>query len=93
MTKIEFVKLGVGFIVSYGTSAIVNNAVKATTPGGLHILKRASIFVGTYVLSSIVCDAAVKNVNNQIDVFVNNFDKIFNVANNLKVTLSKEVGV
>jgi len=92
MTKIDFVKLGVGFVVSYGTSAIINNAIKATTPGELHIIKRVSIFVGTFVLTSVVCDAAVKNANRQIDDFVTNFDKIFTTANNLKKILSKEVG-
>jgi hypothetical protein len=92
MTKIEFVKLGVGFVVSYGASAIVNNAIRATTPGGLHIIKRASIFVGTFVISSIVCDAAVRNSNQQIDTFVANFDKIFDTANKLKKILNKEVG-
>lgn len=57
-------------VVSSGAAAIVQNAVKATTPDDLKRLKKLSIVVGTMALGSIVADAANKHVMKGFDDIV-----------------------
>jgi sulfur transfer protein SufE len=62
-------------VVSSGAAAIVQNAVKATTPDDLKKLKKLSITVGTMALGSIVADAANKHVMKGFDDIVKTIKK------------------
>jgi hypothetical protein len=67
MSKLEIIKKVGGFIVSMGVGAIVNNAVKATTPIFTHPIKRVCIAIGTVVLGAMISDKAVQYTEKTID--------------------------
>lgn len=57
-------------VVSSGAAAIVQNAVKATTPADIKKLKKLSIMVGTAAIGGIVAEAANKHVLKGFDDIV-----------------------
>jgi hypothetical protein len=76
MKKIELVKTVGTFIVSAGVGAIVNNAVKATTPYKTGKIQRACIWVGALVLTSMLSDKATKYTEDKIDETVSKVKKM-----------------
>jgi hypothetical protein len=53
--------------VSTGVGAIVNNAVKHTTPDNVKTLKKICITIGTFALSGMVSDAVCEYTDKKID--------------------------
>lgn len=60
MSKWAIAKAGVGIIVSVGIGGIITNAVNATTPGNIGIIRKITIGAGTFVLSQMVGDKIVQ---------------------------------
>lgn len=67
MKKIDILKAGVGLVVSIGVGAIVGNVVKSTTPDDIGKIKKACVWVGALVVSSIIKDNVKKYVDEKID--------------------------
>lgn len=67
MNPLNLAKTAVEIIVSVGVGAIVGNTIKLSTPAGTHVLKRAAIGVGGFVLSSMISDKATKYTTDTID--------------------------
>jgi hypothetical protein len=67
MINIKTVKTVVGVVVSIGVGAIVDNAIKATTPSNTKGLKKLAVWVGGIVLSGMVTEAAIKYGEEKID--------------------------
>lgn len=67
MNPLSLVKTVVEITVSVGVGAVVGNAIKASTPAGIHVVKRVAIGVGGFVLSSMVGDMATKYATETID--------------------------
>jgi hypothetical protein len=76
MKKVEWVKTVGGIIVSVGVGAIVGNAVKATSPEQLGGIKKLCVGIGSFVLSSMIGDAAVKYTGEKIDSAVTELKKM-----------------
>jgi hypothetical protein len=60
----------IGAVTSIGVGNIIGNIVKATTPTNLNTFNKVTIGVGSFVLSGMVADQAVKYVNSEIDRIV-----------------------
>lgn len=76
MKMLNLTKSVTEIMVSVGVGSIVGNAIKVGTPAGTHIIKRACIAVGGFVLSSMISDKASKYASEAIDETV---DKIKNI--------------
>jgi ABC-type siderophore export system fused ATPase/permease subunit len=70
MNKLEIVKKVAGVVVSIGVGAIVSNAVKANTPESIGTLKKVCMIAGTFVIGSMLSDAAVNYANKAIENIV-----------------------
>lgn len=53
--------------VTTGVGAIVSNAAKSAVPANAHIVKKVTIAFGTFILSSMVAEQAVKYTEDKID--------------------------
>jgi hypothetical protein len=53
--------------VTTGVGAIVSNAAKSAIPANAHIVKKVTIAFGTFILSSMVAEQAVKYTEDKID--------------------------
>jgi hypothetical protein len=53
--------------VSTGVGAIVSNAARAALPENAHIVKKVTIAIGTFILSNMVAESAVKYTNEKIE--------------------------
>jgi hypothetical protein len=65
--KFEVFKTVVSLIASIGVGAVVQNAIKHTTPSDLGKLQTYTVAIGTYVLSSMICNASGKYIKAEID--------------------------
>jgi hypothetical protein len=79
MTKFEMLKAAGEIVISVGVGAIVGNAVKATTPIGVGLIKKACIGISALVLANLASDSATKYTEEKID---NAVDKIKNMVKN-----------
>ena len=71
MKKLEMVKSGLGIAVSVGVSAIVGGMVKKCTEDeDMGAVKKLCVAVGGIVLSSMVCEQALKFTNAKVDAVV-----------------------
>ena len=59
MKKVEMIKLAGKIIITVGTSNIVSNIVRCTTPIMIGPINRACIGVGCFVLGAMLGDKAV----------------------------------
>lgn len=82
MNPLNLVKIVTGLVVGYGTSTLVGNVVKASTPDTLHIVKRVAVGIGGYFLGSLV---ATKVTDHAIDEIDDTVEKI----KTLKIKLKK----
>lgn len=73
MNILNIVKGGTELIVTIGVGAVVGNAIKATTPEEMKLVKKLSVGVGSVVLTSVAGDVASRYVNKQIDNAVLSF--------------------
>lgn len=69
-TVVSVARFATRTVVSSGAAAIVQNAVKATTPDDIKKLKKLSIAVGTMAIGGIVAEAANKRVMKGFDDIV-----------------------
>lgn len=67
MKALSILKLVSELAVSTGVSAIVSNASRAAVPENARFVKKATIAVGTFVLSHMVAEKAVKYTNEKIE--------------------------
>lgn len=67
MNALSIFKVVAELAVSTGVGAIVSNASRAAVPEGAHFVKKASIAVGTFILSNMVAEQAVKYTKEKID--------------------------
>lgn len=89
MKHLEVIKMGVGWVTSIGVGVIINNAVSATTPKNINVIKKVLVAAGGLVLSSMVSDAAVKYTENKIDEFAATLDSVTTVEGFIKKFISK----
>ena len=84
-------KSAAGILISLGVGAVVQNAVNATTPFDQKLLKKISVKVGGYVLSSMVADHAVKYSFEQIDATKAWFEEVHTAFKQPKDVVTGEV--
>lgn len=75
MDPISIVKTVTQIAVSIGTSAVVTNAIKATTPATLSRGSKIAVAIGSVAVSSMIGDKVGKYVVEQIDDLRNQFKK------------------
>jgi hypothetical protein len=68
--KLEIVKFVGGLIISAGVSAIVSNAINATTPTNTKAMQKFYIGVGSFVLASLLCDKAITYVGDTFNKII-----------------------
>lgn len=67
MNALSIFKTIAELAVATGVSSIVSNASKQAIPANAHLIKRISIGVGTFVLSNMVAEQAVKYTQDKFD--------------------------
>lgn len=77
MNKLDIIKGGAEFMVSVGIASIVGNAIKLTTDPEAGRLKKISIGVGGFVLTSMVSSMAIDYSNSRIDNTAATLGRIF----------------
>jgi hypothetical protein len=85
MNAYKAIKGITGLVVSAGAGAIVTNAIKATTPEDVKTLKKISIVIGTFAVSGVVADAAVKYSNKSFDDVKDAYDQARGNVHNITV--------
>ena len=80
MTKLELVKAAGLIVVNIGVGAIVNNAVKATTPNNTGPVNKVCILIGGLVLTSMISKQTNKYAEEQIDSAVDAFKGVIKEA-------------
>lgn len=75
MDKIKTIKKVGAIVVSIGVGAIINNAVKATTPSTAGLVVKGCIVVGAYVLGSMVAKKAITHMEGEVDSIVKEVKK------------------
>jgi len=67
----EVGKMVVGLVVGGSVNSVVKNAIKATTPRDLTKMGMISTEIGSWVITSMIAEAATDHVIGQIESFVN----------------------
>jgi hypothetical protein len=67
MNALSVFKTVTELAVTTGVGAIVSNAAKSAVPANAHIVKKVTIAFGTFILSSMVAEQAVKYTEDKID--------------------------
>lgn len=84
MNPFNAIKATTGLVVSMGAGAIINNAIRATTPEDIKMIRKITIVVGGVAVSGLVADAAVKYSNKTFDdikeAFTNATTKVHNIT-------------
>lgn len=73
MNTLNVVKGVAGFAASLGASAVIGNAIKATTPETLSTINKVGVVIGGVVVSGMVGTAASNFVRSEIDEAVDSF--------------------
>lgn len=76
MSAIEVVKYASSLVVSSGTTAIISNLIKATTPDDLKTYKKVTVGVSSIALSLMVSGMASKYTEEKIDETVDSYKKV-----------------
>jgi hypothetical protein len=76
VTKLDIAKGIFGFATTAGVSLIVNNVILATTPGNTSGIKKPLIYLGSYILVSMACDAAKVKAYKEVDNVVECYNSI-----------------
>lgn len=90
MKHLELIKTGVGWAVSFGVDIIIFNAIHATTPKNINVIKKPLITVGAFVLSSMISDAVVNYTEKKIDEFAEAVDSVTTVEGFIKKFIIKK---
>ncbi|QED11587.1 hypothetical protein PP914_gp097 [Arthrobacter phage Qui] len=75
MNTLSIFKAVTELVVATGVSSIVSNASKAAVPENARLIKKISVGVGTFILSNMVADQAVKYTKDKIDKGIEEFEK------------------
>lgn len=75
MNTLGIFKIVAELAVSTGVGAIVSNASRAAVPENARLVKKVTIAIGTFVLSNLVADQAVKYTNEKIESGIDEFKK------------------
>jgi hypothetical protein len=75
MNALSIFKTVAELAVATGVGSIVSNAAKLAVPDNAHLVKKISIGVGTFVLSNMVAEQAVKYTKDKIDKGIEEFEK------------------
>lgn len=67
MNKVDMIKSVGNFVISVGVGAIVNNAIKHTSPSSVSGIKNLCVGIGAFVLSNMVSDKATTYAEGKID--------------------------
>lgn len=67
MKALSFFRVVAELAVSTGVGAIVSNASRSAVPQNAHIIKKVTVGIGTFILSNMVADQAVKYTNEKIE--------------------------
>jgi 3-methyladenine DNA glycosylase AlkC len=67
MKTLGILKMVAELAVSTGVGAIVSNASRAAVPENARLVKKVVVAIGTFVLSNLVADQAVKYTNEKIE--------------------------
>lgn len=67
MKALGILKAVAELAVSTGVGAIVSNASRAALPENVHLVKKVTIAIGTFILSNMVAEQAVKYTNEKIE--------------------------
>lgn len=78
-------RLAAGSVVSTGVGALVGNAIRQSTPADTKKYRKIAIFVGGFVVSSMVAEAAVNYVNKNIDDGIQQFKDAKEAVVNIRV--------
>lgn len=80
--KLELLKAGLDILTSIGVGSIAGNALSMVKPTDAGKIKNLCIGIGSFVLTSMVCDAATDYVEAQVDDIAEKAKKIFNKDSN-----------
>lgn len=83
MDTFKIVKGISSLAVSVGAGAIVTNAIKATTPEDVKMIKKIVITIGGFAVSGIVADAASRYSNKTFDDAKKTYDETVNKVHNI----------
>jgi prefoldin subunit 5 len=75
MNALSIFKTVAELAIATGVSSIVSNASKAAVPENARLIKKISIGIGTFVLSNMVADQAVKYTQDKIDKGLEEIEK------------------
>lgn len=92
MNVLSVVKTVTELAVATGVSSIVSNAAKSAVPENARLIKKISIGVGTFILSNMVADQAVKYTKDKIDKGIEEYEKTKVSIAEAKEQLEKDKG-
>lgn len=75
MNSLSFFKQVSELAVATGVGAIISNASKQAVAPGAGLIKKGTIAFGTFILSSMVAEQAVKYTNEKIETGISEYQK------------------
>jgi hypothetical protein len=82
--NLNAIKMATAFVASAGVSAVVKNAIKATTPIDQKIYNKVMVTVGTVFLSAVLSNQAAKYTSDTIDETARQYEEAKDIFNNVK---------
>ena len=67
MDKIQIVKGVIKFVAGAGVGAVVQNAIRATTPEDISIISKVLVGIGELIIVGLLSDKGANYVMEQID--------------------------
>lgn len=67
---LNIIKTVAGIAASAGTSTVISNAIKATTPANINTLNKVGVVCGTVALSALASAAAESHMKSSFDNLV-----------------------
>ena len=89
MKKLDILKSVTVLAVSVGTTAVVGNAIKATTPEIQRLYSKILVRVGTVALTGVAASAASKYASDKIDEQLAEFQPAIDLYNQMKTKAEK----
>jgi hypothetical protein len=84
MINLNAVKMVTAFVASAGVSAVVKNAIKATTPFDQKLYNKIMVNVGTVFIGAVLSNQAAKYTSDVIDETASQYEQVKDNINNLK---------
>lgn len=76
MNPLSIIKTIVDVTISFGIGSITGNVVKSFAPTEMNLIKKISVFVGSYFLSSMITSKVTEHAEKQIDSVAENISKL-----------------